>query len=89
MQPGTNNEMLKDKIHHKFIKEKNQIVKDQLFAEYKLNKNEITKQTRNSKKIHYNEYFSRNIKNIKNSGPELTRLLIKLKTKLTIQFVLI
>ena len=28
------------------------------------------------------------VKTLKNSGPELTRLLIKLTTKLTIQFVL-
>ena len=85
-KPWINNEILKliklkDKIHHKFIKEKNQIIKDQLFAEYKLKKNEITKQTRNSKKIHYNEYFSRNSKNIKKLWSGINQIINKTNNK--------
>ena len=44
---------------------KNEEKKSKLFNEYKSMKNELTKQIRCSKKAYYNEYFSKNSKNIK------------------------
>ena len=55
----------KDKTYQKFIKEDNISVKEQIYSRYKQQKNEITKLTRNSKKMHYNEYFSKNSSNLK------------------------
>ena len=61
---------IRDKTYSKFIKEKNEESRQKLLNEYKSKKNEITKLIRSSKKAYYNEYFSRNNKNIKNSGQE-------------------
>ena len=69
-KPWITNEILKlirnkDRTYKKFIKEENKTIKDELFCTYKGQKNEITKLIRKSKKLHYNEYFSKNSTNIK------------------------
>ena len=65
----------KDKIYKRYIKEQNISIKDQLLSKYKQQKNEITKLIRNSKKMHYNEYFSKNSNNLKKLRTGVNRIL--------------
>ena len=70
LKPWINKDILKlvkikDKIYAKFIKEKNSVKKQDLFKDYKTKKNEITKQIRCSKKAFYDEYFTKNSKNLR------------------------
>ena len=81
-KPWINNGILKliknkDKSHNKFLKEKNQVKKDILFDKYKQQKNEITKLIRSSKKLHYNEYFASNSKNIKKLWSGINQIINK------------
>ena len=70
---------IKDKTYKNFIKEESSTVKEQLFSSYKQQKNEITKLTRKSKKIHYNEYFSKNNSNLKKLWVGVNQILNKSK----------
>ena len=69
-KPWITNDILKliktkDKTYKKFIKQENAVIKDQIFKTYKQQKNEVTKLIRKSKKIHYNDYFTKNNGNLK------------------------
>ena len=70
----------KDKTYQKFIKEENISIKEQLFSRYKQQKNEITKRIRNSKKMHYNEYFSKNSTNLRKLWTGVNQILNKNKS---------
>ena len=70
----------KDKTYQKFIKEENISIKEQLFSRYKQQKNEITKLIRNSKKMHYNEYFSKNSTNLRKLWTGVNQILNKNKS---------
>ena len=67
----------KDKTYSKFIKENNTIAREEILSRYKQQKNEITKLTRKSKKLHYNEYFTINNRNMKKLWAGINQILNK------------
>ena len=69
-KPWIDNDVLKaikvkNRIHHKYIKEQNPINKENFHIQFKQLKNDITKQIRFNKKLYYNDYFSKNNQNIR------------------------
>ena len=55
----------RDKLHHDFLKAKDNTKKQQLFNKYKIKRNLIVNLIRISKKMYYNRLFSENIKDMK------------------------
>ena len=84
LKPWISNRILKmiqlrDKIHKKFIKAKNQIIKDLFHEKYKTLRNEIVSLCRQSKKDYYQNYFSNNSNNLRNTWRGI-KLIINLNT---------
>ena len=57
----------REKLYKKFIKSKNQKSKDELHHNYKELRNHIVTIIRESKKLHFKKYFTKNINNIQNT----------------------
>ena len=57
----------RDKLHKKFLKCKNTDFKNEYHRQFKELRNKIVKLCRESKKNHYQTYFSENVNNIKNT----------------------
>ena len=57
----------RDKIYKKFIKAKDTIIKINYHSQYKDMRNLIVDLIRNSKKNHFQNYFTRNVNNIRNT----------------------
>ena len=57
----------REKLHKKFIKSKNQKSKDEIHHNYKELRNQIVTIIRESKKLHFKKYFTKNINNIQNT----------------------
>ena len=71
-KPWINNQIRKmiterERLLKKYIQTKNPITKDELHKSYKELRNKIRDITRQSRKKFIEEYFSKNIKNIKNT----------------------
>ena len=72
---------IKDKLHSQYIKEHDPVKKLQLQNNYKLKKNKITKMIRCSKRSYYNEYFTKNNKNVKKLWVGINQIVNNVKNK--------
>jgi pyruvate/2-oxoacid:ferredoxin oxidoreductase beta subunit len=79
---------VKDKTYKKLINETDEAKKVELQNKYKEQKNEITKLTRKSKKLHFNEYFAKNNRNMKKLWAGINQIINKKTILATLQFVL-
>ena len=83
-KPWINKEILnmineREKLYKMYIKTKNQVLKEQFHEKYKKLRNDIRELTRKSQKEYLQEYFSKNIKNIKNTWKGI-KSVIKINT---------
>ena len=72
---------IKDKLHRKYIKAKDQNVKNNCFLKFKSYRNKIANLLKISKKNHYNDYFNDNLNNIKNTWKGINEIINVKKTK--------
>ena len=70
---------VKDKTYKKLTNETDEAKKVELQNKYKEQKNEITKLTRKSKKLHFNEYFAKNNRNMKKLWAGINQIINKRK----------
>ena len=56
---------IRDKLLRKFIKTKDEVLKDELYAAYKTLRNKIVSLTMAGKKLHFQQYFTGNCKDIR------------------------
>ena len=69
-KPWINNEIIdsinkKNKLFNKYVNCKDAVRRNALFTDYKLHKNKLLQDTRNSKKAFFQNYFTKNGKNVK------------------------
>ncbi|XP_065662546.1 uncharacterized protein LOC136085185 [Hydra vulgaris] len=72
---------IKNKLHKKFIKCKNENLKLQYFQKFKYYRNQISNLLRYSKKSYYSTYFNENLNNLKNTWKGI-RSIIYIKSKI-------
>ena len=85
-KPWINKEIIrsinkKNKLFNKYVHCKDIIRKNVLFTEYKLHKNRLLQATRHSKKVFFQNYFTRNGKNIKKVWDGIKQI-INVKSKI-------
>ncbi|XP_065642863.1 uncharacterized protein LOC136074468 [Hydra vulgaris] len=71
---------IKNKIHKKFIKCKNQKLKLEYFQRFKSYRNQINNLIRYSKKLYYSKYFNETVNNLRNTWKGI-KSIINLKSK--------
>ena len=72
----------RESLYRKFIKAKNPVSKEQHHNNYKELRNQIVLLCRESKKLHYNNFFIENINNIKNTWKGI-KSIINIKNNIT------
>jgi hypothetical protein len=71
---------IKNKLHKKFIKCRNENLKLQYFQKIKYYRNQISNLLRYSKKTYYSTYFNQNLNNLKNTWKGI-KSIISIKSK--------
>ena len=87
IKPWINNDICKaikirETLYRKFIKAKDPLIKEEYFNNYKVLRNQIVTLCRESKKLYYQNFFSKNCNNLKNTWKGI-KSIINIKSKNT------